>query len=281
MPGEGSIDDVFAAAVANCVAAAASAGAAARLGHKPPAAPAGGPPEAGAAAPHAVPAGFVPERCAAAGAAQPEAPAIRNALPTATGRRNHYGYVETRVCHFCQVRGHLQQGCPNAKKQEKDGEDDEEALHALRLTADPLPVLHDGAVRWQGAARGQELLGPAGRQTGETAANAAAAATIDIMASAAAVGASSAAASTAADTAATAAAQQQPPKEAETGTMCIMAWGTGSQEMLHPCVDCGQITGRYCDYCLAEDRVEDQEWAPGQQTPLCSSCDRTFGSCHF
>ena len=217
MPGEGSTDDVFAAAVANCVAAAASAGAAARLGHKPPAAPAGGPPGAGAAAPHAVPAGSVPERCAAAGAAQPEAPAIRNALPTATGRRNHYGYVETRVCHFCQVRGHLQQGCPNAKTQEKDGEDDEEALHALRLTADPLPVLHDGAVRWQGAARGQELLGPAGRQTGETAANAAAAATIDIMATAAAVGASSAAASTAADTAATAAAEQQPPKDVHHG----------------------------------------------------------------
>ena len=122
---------------------------------------------------------------------------------------------------------------------------------------------------------------PAGRQTGGTAANAAAAATIDIMATAAAVGASSAAASTAADTAATAAAQQQPPKEAETRTMCIMTWGTEPQEMLHPCVDCGQITGRYCDYCLAEGRVEDQEWAPGQQTPLCLSCDRTFGSCHF
>jgi hypothetical protein len=46
----------------------------------------------------------------------------------------------------------------------KDGEDDEEAFRAMRLSADPLPVLHDdGAVRWQqGATRGQELLEPRG-----------------------------------------------------------------------------------------------------------------------
>ena len=30
----------------------------------------------------------------------------------------------------------------------------------MRLTADPLPGLHDGAVRWQGATRGQERLRP-------------------------------------------------------------------------------------------------------------------------
>ena len=68
--------------------------------------------------------------------------------------RKGYGYVETRHCHLCQQPGHLRQACPNAKPyKDKDGEDDEEAVNALRLSADPLPILHDDAVRWQGATR--------------------------------------------------------------------------------------------------------------------------------
>ena len=73
--------------------------------------------------------------------------------------------LETRVCHLCRQPGHLRQGCPNNAVQRcKDGEDDEEAFRAMRLSADPLPVLHDdGAVLWQqGATRGQELLEPRG-----------------------------------------------------------------------------------------------------------------------
>ena len=39
-------------------------------------------------------------------------------------------------------------------KKDKDGEDDEEAVNAQRrLSADPLPIRHDEAVRWQGATR--------------------------------------------------------------------------------------------------------------------------------
>ena len=34
----------------------------------------------------------------------------------------------------------------------------------------------------------------------------------------------------------------------------VMAMGT-EDEMFRPCVDCGQVTGRFCDYCYAKDRM--------------------------
>ncbi len=50
----------------------------------------------------------------------------------------------------------------------------------------------------------------------------------------------------------------------------------------NPCVDCGMITGCYCEYCLAECRMPEEAWAPGQCTPLCTKCDRkNDGLCHF
>ena len=56
----------------------------------------------------------------------------------------------------------------------------------------------------------------------------------------------------------------------------------GSEAMLcRPCVDCGVKTGRYCDFCLAADRIPSEEWAEGQLTPLCSRCDNTHDKCHF
>ena len=66
----------------------------------------------------------------------------------------------------------------------------------------------------------------------------------------------------------------------EKATLEVMAFGT--VEMFNrPCVDCGRITGNFCDYCLAKDRAEDEEWAAGQRTPLCMPCDRSFDMCHF
>ena len=56
----------------------------------------------------------------------------------------------------------------------------------------------------------------------------------------------------------------------------------GSEEMLcRPCVDCGLITGRFCDWCYAQDRDPNAEWAAGQLTPLCSKCDWKHGRCHY
>ena len=56
----------------------------------------------------------------------------------------------------------------------------------------------------------------------------------------------------------------------------------GSPAMLNrPCVDCGLFTGRFCDYCLASDRLPDEVWAAGQMTPLCSNCENKHQACHF
>ena len=71
-----------------------------------------------------------------------------------------------------------------------------------------------------------------------------------------------------------------PPKKVEDVTMEIVAYGT--VEMLtRPCVDCGRITGCFCDHCFAQDRIADEQWAENQRTPLCTACDREFDKCHF
>ena len=63
-------------------------------------------------------------------------------------------------------------------------------------------------------------------------------------------------------------------------SMEVLAFG--STEMLcRPCVDCGQYTGRFCDYCKASDRIPSEEWACGQLTPLCSACDWRYLMCHY
>ena len=48
-----------------------------------------------------------------------------------------------------------------------------------------------------------------------------------------------------------------------------------------PCVDCGLVTGSFCDYCEAAKRCPDEEWATHQMTPLCTKCDRKWHACHF
>ena len=63
-------------------------------------------------------------------------------------------------------------------------------------------------------------------------------------------------------------------------TMEVLAFGD-EQMLIRPCVDCGLYTGRYCDFCRAEDRLPNEVWATNQCTPLCSSCDNTHDCCHF
>ena len=62
----------------------------------------------------------------------------------------------------------------------------------------------------------------------------------------------------------------------------LQVYAAGSPELLiRPCVDCGLKTGGYCDKCLAEDRMPEEEWAEGQRTPLCSRCDNKYSACHY
>ena len=40
----------------------------------------------------------------------------------------------------------------------------------------------------------------------------------------------------------------------------LEAFGAGSAEMFNrPCVDCGLVTGRFCDYCMAADRLPEYD----------------------
>jgi hypothetical protein len=62
-------------------------------------------------------------------------------------------------------------------------------------------------------------------------------------------------------------------------------------QMIRPCVDCGRYTGGYCvgvgiedgpeDNCFAMDWLPAEPWCCGQPTPLCTSCERAYGFCHF
>ena len=66
--------------------------------------------------------------------------------------------------------------------------------------------------------------------------------------------------------------------------LCVLA--AGSEETLNrPCVDCGLVTGNFCDgiveECFAALRLPSQEWATGQRTPLCSVCESNSQVCHY
>ena len=62
--------------------------------------------------------------------------------------------------------------------------------------------------------------------------------------------------------------------------MQALAFGSEAQ-LTRPCADCGLVTGGFCDFCLAAERFPGEEWAEGQQTPLCTVCDKKHGACHF
>ena len=66
------------------------------------------------------------------------------------------------------------------------------------------------------------------------------------------------------------------------------------EELMRPCVDCGLITGNFCETerqrghilwqggnCFVADHERGSDWAPYQRTPLCTKCEKLHGSCHF
>ena len=82
---------------------------------------------------------------------------------------------------------------------------------------------------------------------------------------------------TATEHASTSASTHNTPFAADMSIICV----SDQETLVRPCVDCGQMTGRFCDYCYAADRCPDERWAPNQLTPLCSRCDNTHDKCHF
>ena len=62
--------------------------------------------------------------------------------------------------------------------------------------------------------------------------------------------------------------------------MQIVAFGT-PEELTRPCVDCGDATTDFCEYCFAADRMPNQVWAQNQATPLCMTCDKKHDKCNF
>ena len=65
-----------------------------------------------------------------------------------------------------------------------------------------------------------------------------------------------------------------------TGQLEVLAMGSVTM-LCRPCVGCGLYTGRFCDHCLAKDRIPSEEWAHNQHMPLCSGCDLRWGACRF
>ena len=56
-------------------------------------------------------------------------------------------------------------------------------------------------------------------------------------------------------------------------------------ELVRPCVDCGLITGRFCDgldrICRAAMRIPSEKWCPNQMTPFCGFCEAKYPACRF
>ena len=67
------------------------------------------------------------------------------------------------------------------------------------------------------------------------------------------------------------------------GTQANGAQGS-AEELIRPCVDCGQWTCSCCDFsgeCFACINVPDESWVPRQMTPFCTGCKRQIAACHF
>ena len=83
-----------------------------------------------------------------------------------------------------------------------------------------------------------------------------------------------------------------PPEEERTANIHAIHWYEPGQPGDYPCVDCGLMTGNFCDgslkagydQCFAADRVP-KDFPPEcyglMRTPLCSYCETCSEYCHF
>ena len=56
-------------------------------------------------------------------------------------------------------------------------------------------------------------------------------------------------------------------------------------KLIRPCVDCGLITGNFCDgilaECYAQERIPGEVWCVNQRTPFCAKCEAKRPACRF
>ena len=63
----------------------------------------------------------------------------------------------------------------------------------------------------------------------------------------------------------------------------VMSFSDHQEVFNKPCIDCGRITGNFCDGvhgdCYAEDTNTVDKFQPGQRTPLCTVCEKHYTLC--
>ena len=65
-------------------------------------------------------------------------------------------------------------------------------------------------------------------------------------------------------------------------TMGVFAAADCLHDMFRPCVDCGRLTGNFCDNdCPAEQWCPSEQWCDGQLTPQCTVCEKQHVVCHY
>jgi len=58
--------------------------------------------------------------------------------------------------------------------------------------------------------------------------------------------------------------------------------GDGGPSLVRPCVDCGLMTGSFCENdCSAAGWMPNEAWRGNQITPHCTHCEHKFLFCHY
>ena len=69
--------------------------------------------------------------------------------------------------------------------------------------------------------------------------------------------------------------------------MQVVCAAEKQETLFRACADCGRRTGNFCDGkhradpCLAANHIPSEDWAEGQSTPFCNSCEERFVLCRF
>ena len=67
------------------------------------------------------------------------------------------------------------------------------------------------------------------------------------------------------------------------GALQVLSFSADPDTFKKPCIECGLITGNFCDgqtgECFAKDTIKDGKFEPGQRTPMCTKCEKKYRFC--